>query len=126
MTKYEAVAKLKEQKDSETKRNYEDALVRERAKRERVLDVRSDDVQLAIAVTERKNDIAWQKVCSTLQSQLVVQQTQVAQLELQRVRLQSKWDAVEATYKATASTLRGEVTVRLSTILFSLFFYFMI
>lgn len=92
-------------------------MLRERAKRERVQDVRSDDVQLAITVTERKNDIAWQKVCSTLQSQLVVQQTQVAQLELQRVRLQSKWDAVEETYKATASTLRGEVTVRLSTIL---------
>ena len=126
MTKYEAVAKLKEQKDSETKRNYEDALVRERAKRERVLDVRSDDVQLAITITERKNDIAWQKVCSTLQSQLVVQQTQVAQSELQRVRLQSKWDAVEATYIATASTLRGEVTVSMSTILLSLFFYFMI
>ena len=101
-------------------------MLRERAKRERVLDVRSDDVQLAITVTERKNDIAWQKVCSTLQSQFVVQQTKVAQLELQRVRLQSQWDAVEETYKATASTLRGEVTVRLSTILFSLFFYFMI
>ena len=101
-------------------------MLRERAKRERVLDVRSDDVQLAITVTERKNDIAWQKVCSTLQSQLVVQQTQVAQSELQRVRLQSKWDAVEATYIATASTLRGEVTVSMSTILLSLFFYFMI
>jgi hypothetical protein len=119
MTKYEAVAKLKEQKDSETKRNYEDALLRERAKRERVLDVRSDDVQLAITVTERKNDIAWHKVCSTLESQLVVQQTQVAQLQLQSVRLQSKWNAAQATYEATASTLRGEVTVRVSKILLS-------
>jgi hypothetical protein len=86
-------------------------LLRERAKRERVLDVHSDDVQQAIINTERKNDIAWQKVCTTLQSQLVVLQTQVAQLELQRVRQQAQWEAAEHKYKATASTLRAEVTV---------------
>ena len=101
-------------------------MLRERAKRERVLDVRSDDVQLAITVTERKNDIAWRKVCSTLQSQLVVQQTQVAQLQLECVQQQSKWNAAQDTYEATASTLRGEVTVRVSMKLLSLFFYFMI
>ena len=103
--------KLKEQKVCETKTNYEDALQRERAKRERVQDVHSDDVEQAILLTERKNDMAWQKVCAKLQSQLVVLQTQVAQFVLERVRLQADWDEAEDNYKATASTLRAEAAV---------------
>jgi hypothetical protein len=106
--------KPKEQKVSETKNNYEDALQRELAKRERrerVQDVHSDAVEQAIIHTERKNDIAWQKVCAKLQSQLVVLQTQVAQFVLERVRLQAEWEVVEDNYKATASTLRAEVAV---------------
>jgi hypothetical protein len=103
--------KHKEQKVNETKNNYEDALLRERAKRERVQDVQSDAVQQAIIHTERKSDIAWQKVCATLQSQLVVLQTQVAQFVLERVRLQAQWEVAEDDYKATASTLRAEVAL---------------
>ncbi len=103
--------KLKEQNDIETKKYNEDALLRERAKHERVQDVHIHDVQQAIKQTERKNDIAWQKVYATLQSQLVRLQTQVAQLVLERVRLLAQWEVAEDQYKATASTLRAEVTV---------------
>ena len=112
--------KLKEQSDIETKTNYDAALLRERAKRERVQDVHSHDLLQAIKQTERKNDIAWERVCATLQSQLVVLQTQVAQFVLERVRLHAQWEVAEEQYKATASTLRAEVTVMTTfTILFS-------
>ncbi len=84
---------------------------RERAKRERVDEVHSKDLKQAISQTERKNDRAWGKVCSTLQSQLVVLQTQFAQYELQRVRQQAQWDFTESNYKTTALALRAEVIV---------------
>lgn len=99
---------------------------RERAKRERVDEVHSNDVKQAVLQTERKNDKAWQKVCSTLQSQLVVLQTQLAQYELQRVRQQAQWDFTESNYKTTASALRTQVTVWHTRTLLPSFFYFMI
>jgi hypothetical protein len=111
ITKHEAVISIYEQKEKDTQKKYEEALQRERAKRERVDEVHSNDVKQAVLQTERKNDKAWQKVCSTLQSQLVLLQTQLAQCELQHVRRQAQWDFTESNYKTTGSALRAEVTV---------------
>jgi hypothetical protein len=117
----------KEQKEQATQSKYEDAMQRERRNRQRLVDVHRTEVKNVQQQAERKSDRAWQKLCDNLQSQLGGLQTQVVQLELERLRLSRQWECKEEIQKRTASTLHASLEV--SSIIPGVFmklFYFMI
>ncbi len=126
--KHAAFCSAKEQKERDTQRQHDDALQRERANRQRVVEVHTSELKHAVFITERKNDKAWEKVCGQLQAQLRVIQTQVAQNEIQRGRQAKQWEATEQKLKGTISLLRVDLNVKgtLLCLAFMYYFYFMI
>ena len=101
----------KEHKEHATHSKYEDAMQRERRNRERLVDVHRTEVKNVQLQAERKSDRAWQKLCDNLQSQLGGLQTQVVQLQLERLRLNRQWEDKEEILKRTASTLHASLEV---------------
>jgi hypothetical protein len=117
----------KEHKEHDTHSKYEDAMQRERRNRERLVDVHRTEVKNVQLQAERKSDRAWQKLCDNLQSQLGGLQTQVVQLELERIRLNRQWEDKEEILKRTASTLHASLEVSsIIHVLFMSLFYYMI
>ncbi len=114
MGKHAVILSGKEQKAIETQKQYDDALQRERANRQRVIELHSKELQTTIVNTERKTDRAWDKVCDKLQSQVGALQTQVAHYELQRGREERKWASKEQQLMAIGDKLRADLTVTLT------------
>jgi hypothetical protein len=78
MAKHAVMLSIKDLKERETQKLYDEALQRERGNRQRLVDIQSAQLNTA--------DRGWEKIYAKLQSQVGVLQTQVAQYELQRVR----------------------------------------
>ena len=112
MAKHAVMTSVKDLKQRETQKQYDEALHRERGNRQRLVDVHSAELNAAIVTTERKTDRAWDKVCAKLQSQVGVLQTQVAQYELQRVQQQRQWTTKENHAKGIEVKLRADLTVK--------------
>jgi hypothetical protein len=111
MAQHVAAMHARDQKERDTQHKYDEAMERERSNWHRTVGVHSNELRHVQVVAERNSDKAWQNVCANLKSQLGVLQTQIARLQLERVRQQANWDDAEEASKLRASTLRAELTV---------------
>ena len=102
---------VRDLKERETQKQYDEALQRERGNRQRLIDIHSAELNAAIVLTERKTERAWEKISGKLQSQVGVLQTQAAQFELQRVRQERQWSNKEQHAKGIELKLRADLTV---------------
>jgi hypothetical protein len=112
MAKHAVMTSVKDLKERETQKQYDEALQRERGNRQRLVDIHSAELNAAIVLTERKTDRAWKQICVKLQSQVGVLQTQVAQFELQRVQQERQWITKEQHAKGIEVKLRADLTVK--------------
>jgi hypothetical protein len=114
MAQHVAAMNARDHKERDTYNKYDEAMQRERSNRHCTVGVHSNDLRHVQLVAERNSDKAWQKVCDNLKSQLGVLQTQIAQLQLERLRQQANWDDKEEASKLRASILRAQLTVSAS------------
>ena len=112
MAKHAVMTSVKDLKERETQKQYDEALQRERGNRQRLVDIHSAELKAAIVLTERKTDRAWEQICAKLQFQVGVLQTQVAQYELQRVRQERQWRTKEQHATGIEVKLRADLTVK--------------
>ncbi len=112
MAKHAVMLNVKDLKERDTQKLYDEALQRERGNRQRLVDIQRAQLNTAIVSTERKTDRGWEKICAKLQSQVGVLQPQVAQYELQRVRQDRRWSTKEQHAKEIEVKLRADLTVK--------------
>jgi hypothetical protein len=78
------------------------ALQRERDKRQRTTTIASGELVLAIRKAERKSEREWAVIVETLQKQVGVEQTRVAQMQLQSTK-------AEVSYQKRAGRLERDL-----------------
>ncbi len=74
------ITKHKKERDTQTK--FDECITRERAARQRIVDLHSTELHTIELQAERKSDKAWQRICNSQQRQLGELQEQVAEFEL--------------------------------------------
>ena len=74
---------VKETKELESNKQWSEALVHEREKRDRTYDIQAAQFARDVQVAERKIDREWKTITETLQRQVGLEQTRIADMSIQ-------------------------------------------